>query len=106
MEKNTRRDFIKTTGSALLITTGISVFGVFSGSAKPNTDGEENTDGYYSDGYYSDGYSTGIIPNTVDSLLLSVYPNPSNGNFNLTLNVKAAVASEVFIDLVLPYVEK
>ncbi len=94
MEKKTRLEFIKTTGSVLLVTSGISVFGLFSAFAAPESDDPEH---YYSDGYYSDGYSTGIDAVTPESLLLTVFPNPSDGNFHLTMNAKSNMNSDIYI---------
>ncbi len=115
MKNQSRREFIKISGKTLLITSGISVFGLASIPAKAN-DGEESNayftdgyysdgyyfdgyyfDGYYNDGYYNDGYTTGINSYTPDSLDLGVFPNPSNGNFELQLNAKTTGPAEIFV---------
>lgn len=124
MKNQTRREFIKISGKTLLVTSGISVFGLSSMPAKAN-DGDGNpadftdayftdgyyydgyyvdgyySDGYYTDGYYSDGYTTGInsyMPHTLD---MGINPNPSNGNFELQLTARVSGPAEIFItDLV------
>lgn len=135
MEIKSRREFIKLAGTAILVTSGISVFGLVSAKTRAGGEGSGNQpdafgdgyyadgyyddgyycdgyygdgyfcdgyyydgyyydgyyfDGYYDDGYYSDGYypgsSTGFNEITNDTLKLVVSPNPSNGNFDLTMD--------------------
>jgi hypothetical protein len=102
MEKKSRREFIKTTGTVLLATTGITVFGVFTGSATPNSsdnekDGGFYDDGYYGDGYYGDGYATAIFEPADKKMQLLVLPNPSNGKFSLKLSAEKAVYADIYI---------
>ncbi len=120
MKNQSRREFIKISGKTLLVTSGISVFGLSNLTAKPN-EGEGNpadftdayftdgyyddgyyfdgyyNDGYYNDGYYNDGYTTGINSYKPESLDMGVFPNPSNGNFQLQLTAKVTGPAEIFI---------
>ncbi len=116
MEKQDRREFIRIAGKALLVTSGVTVFGLT--SAKPKAENEENRDeyfsdgyyddgyyddgyyddGYYDDGYYDDGYATGLNQIPKDPLRLVVAPNPSDGNFELTLSAQTAEHSIILIN--------
>lgn len=116
MENQDRREFIKIAGKALLVTSGVTVFGLT--SAKPKAESGETRDeyfsdgyyddgyyddgyyddGYYDDGYYDDGYATGLNQIQKDSLRLVVVPNPSDGNFELTLSAKTAEPSSILIN--------
>jgi hypothetical protein len=116
MEKPNRREFIKIAGKTILVTSGISVFGLTNSTAAGNDEtpstGEYFTDGYYDDGYYYDGYyydgyyydgyyydgyGTGINSYKPDLLQMAVLPNPSNGNFELQLSSKISGMAEIFI---------
>ncbi len=111
MKNKDRREFIKLAGTALLVTSGISVFGLV--VAKPKKESEESgdeyfsdgyyddgyyDDGYYDDGYYDDGYATGLNEIRNDSIKLVVAPNPSDGNFELTFNSKSIGQSTILIN--------
>jgi len=111
MEKHDRREFIKIAGKALLVTSGVTVFGLTSAKPKPESGEQQDEyfsdgyyddgyydDGYYDDGYYDDGYSTGIGQIRKDALRLVVAPNPSDGNFELMLNAKNAEHSTILIN--------
>jgi hypothetical protein len=52
-----RRDFLKNSGKAILVTSTISLSGVILNSCTPSDDSDDAfDDGYYDDGYYDDGY--------------------------------------------------
>ena len=57
MEKKIgRREFIKTGGKLVLVTSSFNVI-LYSGCSKSTSPMEDSfTDGYYGDGYYDDGY--------------------------------------------------
>lgn len=121
MENKDRREFIKIAGKALLVTSGVAVFGLT--SAKPKVESGENQDeyfsdgyyddgyyddgyyddgyyddGYYDDGYYDDGYATGMNSIKKESLRLVVAPNPSNGNFELQFSATQEEPSAILIN--------
>lgn len=96
MEKRSRREFIKATGSILLAASGVTIFGTFKGAARPGNFSEESDLNYYADGYYGDGYSA-INEITDLKISLVVFPNPSNGNFSLSLNSERPIHADIFI---------